>query len=167
MAGLLKGRSSELPLESQNRRLTPDLGPFFFCYSAAGMYKLTLIFLGGGCGSLLRYVIAGFVQPARGGGALAVFPVGTMTVNAVGCLLIGILAALFVRPVLVSEEVRLALLIGVLGGFTTFSTFAYETFELVNDGEWGRAAFNVALTNAVCLTAAWAGYRAAEWVAGA
>jgi CrcB protein len=116
-----------------------------------------LIFVGGGCGSLLRYSIAGWVQRWTAGS----FPAGTLTVNLVGCLAIGFLASLFTGPVLIREEYRLAMLVGVLGGFTTFSSFSWETVSLANDGQWWFAAANILLSNACGLFAAWLGARAA------
>ncbi|MCK6456686.1 MAG: fluoride efflux transporter CrcB [Phycisphaerae bacterium] len=120
------------------------------------MYTLLVIFLGSGVGGVCRYALGGWVQRATG----SLFPVGTLAVNLLGCLVIGALAARFAGPQLVRPEIRLGLLIGVLGGFTTFSSFAFETLSLVNDREFGRAALNLLLTNALCLTAVWFGYRA-------
>ncbi len=125
------------------------------------MYKLFLIALGGGAGSLARYLMAGWVQ-GTGGGGTPIFPSGTFTVNVFGCLAIGVLASLFAGPVVVRDEYRAAILIGVLGGFTTFSAFSYETFQLANTGQLGRAAIYVLLTNITCLAAAWIGYRVTE-----
>src|SRR5437867_8630674 len=99
------------------------------------MYKLLMIALGGAFGSVLRYLVAGWMQRL----IEHPFPLGTMTVNVLGCLCIGVLAAIFAGPHTVREEYRLALTIGVLGGFTTFSTFGLETFEFLNDGQWNRA----------------------------
>jgi CrcB protein len=122
------------------------------------MLKLLLVMLGGAVGSGLRYLIAGWSQHW----SADPFPYGTLTVNVVGCLLIGMLGAYFASPALVREEVRLLLMVGVLGGFTTFSTFGIETFQLINDHAWGRAAANVLLSNVLGLGAAWIGYRGVE-----
>jgi CrcB protein len=100
--------------------------------------RLLWIFLGGGVGSALRYAIAGLVQNAAG----ASFPWGTLTVNVVGCFVIGLLATwLDVHPLL-GPEGRLFLLVGMLGGFTTFSTFGLETLRLLEASQWGLAAVN-------------------------
>lgn len=124
------------------------------------MMKLLLVAAGGGIGSVLRYLLAGWVQGPRLTG-LAVFPTGTMAVNVAGSLCIGIAAAFyFAGPTIPREGFRTFIMIGIFGGFTTFSTFAYETLELVNDGQFARAGFNVLLTNALCLAAVWIGYRA-------
>ncbi|MFQ5424395.1 MAG: fluoride efflux transporter CrcB [Phycisphaerae bacterium] len=122
------------------------------------MFKIMMIGAGGGAGAVLRYLVSGWGQRLGGG----VFPVGTLTVNVVGCLLIGFLAAAFAGPHLIRDEVRLALMVGLLGGFTTFSSFGYETMALVNDGQWRYALLNVTLNNGLGLLAAWAGYRFGE-----
>ncbi len=127
------------------------------------MIKLVLIFLGSGVGGVLRYAVGGWVQRPAGVG----FPVGTLVVNVLGCLVVGFLAAAFSARVIIREEYRLALLIGLLGGFTTFSTFGLETFALLNDGEEVRAIVNVALSVGVGLAAVWLGYRLAESWLGA
>src|SRR5881394_2141352 len=103
------------------------------------MNKLLLIALGGAFGSVMRYVVAGWMQRLMENP----FPIGTLTVNVAGCLCIGILGAIFAGPHNVREEYRIALMIGVLGGFTTFSTFGLETFEFINDGQWNKAILNV------------------------
>ena len=126
------------------------------------MYKLMLIAIGGGAGSVLRYAIAGWSQRL----ADESFPLGTMVVNVLGCMAIGVLGAWFAEPHTVREEWRVALMVGLLGGFTTFSTFSFETLELANDGQWGRAAANAVLTNVLCLGAAWIAYRITERVFG-
>ncbi len=127
------------------------------------MFKIVMIGAGGGAGAVLRYLVSGWGQRLAGG----VFPAGTLTVNVVGCLLIGFLAAAFAGPHLIRDEVRLALMVGLLGGFTTFSSFGYETLALVNDGQWRYALLNVALNNGLGLLAAWAGYRFGEQWMGA
>jgi fluoride exporter len=120
------------------------------------MEKLFYVAVGGGLGSALRYLVSGWSQRASGSSS---FPVGTLVVNVVGCLTIGVLGALFAAPHRVREETRLFLMVGVLGGFTTFSSFAFETFSLADDGQRGRALTNILLSNALCLFAAWLGYR--------
>ena len=116
-------------------------------------FQLFLIFTGSGLGGLMRYGLSGVVQNLWG----PTFPVGTLVVNVSGCLGVGFLAALMTGPLVVREEYRIAMLIGVLGGYTTFSTFGRETLSLMSDGEWLLAGLNVLLSNALGLLAVWAG----------
>ena len=125
------------------------------------MLKLLFIAIGGSVGALLRYGISGWVQRATDSS----FPWGTLAVNVVGCFAIGLCGALLAGPYL-DEKYRPLLLIGILGSFTTFSTFGYETFEQINDGQFGRALLNVMLANVAGLAAVWLGYRLTEQVAG-
>ena len=117
--------------------------------------KILLIAAGGGVGSVLRYAIAGWSQKWAGGS----FPLGTLIVNVIGCFLIGCLSAAFDRPTIIREEYRIAILVGVLGGFTTFSTFALETLKLTNDRQFVAAASNIFASVGVALVAVWFGYR--------
>jgi len=126
------------------------------------MFRIVLIFLAGGSGCLLRYFIAGLAQRVGNGS----FPVGTLTVNIIGCAAIGFLASLFTGPVLIREEYRLAILVGMLGGFTTFSTFGQETISLAREGQFHLAALNLLLSNGLALTAAWLGTRLAVVIYG-
>jgi CrcB protein len=123
------------------------------------MFKVFLIFLGSGLGGILRYAIQGFVQRQ----ADSSFPAGTLAVNVIGCAFIGFLAALFTGPLLIREEYRVGLTIGILGGFTTFSTFGLETFTLANAGQFWFAVLNVVLSCGLGILAVWLGYRAAEY----
>lgn len=122
------------------------------------MTKLLCVLIGGGFGSLARYLLSGWAQRLSSGS----FPLGTLTVNVAGCLLLGFLAAALGDKVLVREEIRIAVTVGLLGGFTTFSTFGLETFMLLNDGQPLRAAANVCLSVGLGLFAVWSGYRLAE-----
>ena len=94
------------------------------------------------------------------------FPVGTLLVNVSGCLAIGFVSGLFAGPVLIREELRIGLTIGLLGGFTTFSTFGLESFLLVNDGQRLAAAANVVLSCLLGILAVIVGYRVAERLFG-
>jgi CrcB protein len=80
-------------------------------------------------------------------------------VNAVGCVGIGFAGALFFGPRLVREEYRIAIMIGLLGGFTTFSSFAWESFRLIDEREFGVALGYVVLSNVLGLVAVWFSYR--------
>ena len=122
------------------------------------MMKWVLIAAGGAFGSVLRYAIQGWVQRLTNGS----FPIGTLAVNVSGCMVIGFIAAALTGPILVREEYRIGLTVGVLGGFTTFSAFGLETFNLANDGQLRLAFANVVLSCGLGLVAVWAGYRLAE-----
>ncbi len=132
-----------------------------FPRGSAGM-KLVLIGIGGAFGSVMRYVLAGWVYAVAGAG----FPYGTLVVNLTGCLLIGVLSALFSGAMLIREEYRVGLLVGVLGGFTTFSTFGWESWSLLNDRQFFRAGLNVLLSVGLGLAFVWLGYRLTQRVFG-
>src|SRR5512143_266344 len=112
-----------------------------------------LVFVGGGIGSVCRYALATRLQKSFPGP----FPLGTFTVNALGCLAIGLVAALGFERAALSPEARVFLMVGVLGGFTTFSSFAYETLGLVSIGDAVRAVLYVASSVASGLFGAWLG----------
>ncbi|OGF17959.1 MAG: hypothetical protein A2W00_12565 [Candidatus Eisenbacteria bacterium RBG_16_71_46] len=99
------------------------------------MKSLLAVALGGALGSALRWWLSGLVQDWTG----SVFPWGTFAVNALGSLLIGFVAALAFERALVSPLVRVFVIVGVLGGFTTFSAFSYETVSLLREGQWFAA----------------------------
>ena len=98
--------------------------------------------LGGAAGSALRYLIAGWIQ-ARSGSA---FPVGTLIVNISGSILLGLVLRSALETSAISPELRALLTTGVIGGYTTFSTFSYETAALIEEGDWRRAALYVGLS---------------------
>ena len=123
------------------------------------MTKYLLIAVGGAAGSVLRFAMQGWVQRLAGGS----FPAGTLAVNVLGCLLIGLCSAMFAGPVLIREEYRFGLLVGILGGFTTFSTFGLETFNLAGGGQHRLALANVVASCGLGFAAVWAGYRLGEW----
>lgn len=116
---------------------------------------ILLVGTGGFVGSALRYVVGGLVHRAI---PFARFPWGTLTVNLVGCLLLGWLAGAVEGRQALSPEARLFLMIGILGGFTTFSTFGYETFGLLQEGEHLAAGANVLLQVLVGVAAAGLGF---------
>jgi CrcB protein len=118
------------------------------------MGKFFLIGLAGFIGTLSRYWLSGVVARRYG----ETFPSGTLVVNLVGCLLVGMLFYLFQERFLVNQTVRTVVMIGFLGGFTTFSSFGLQTFTLLQDGEFGLAALNVSLSNLIGLVLVWAGY---------
>jgi len=94
------------------------------------------------------------------------FPVGTLFVNLSGCLAIGFLGMVLTGPLLIREEYRVAVLVGILGGYTTFSTIGRETYMLAADGQTGLALLNILLSNVVGLLAVWFGHRVGEWLFG-
>jgi len=115
--------------------------------------------VGGFIGAILRYLVTNWVQDTLHTLSL---PYGTLTVNMVGCLLIGLLAGLTESRNLLGPETRALILVGVLGGFTTFSTFGYETIQLLRDGESLAAFSNVGLQICLGLVAVWIGYSASQ-----
>ena len=127
------------------------------------MTKLLLGTAGGAIGAGMRYLIAGWTQRLTGG----TFPSGTLVVNVLGCLLIGVAAALFAGPHLIRDAYRIGLTIGLLGGFTTFSTYAWESVTLAQEGAMARAAMNILVSNFAGLIAAWIGYRVGQSLFGA
>ena len=102
--------------------------------------RILLIAVFGAIGTLSRYALQGVVQHRTG----PVFPTGTLAVNLSGCLLLGFLGQLTMNRMVVSPEWRLAMTIGFLGGYTTFSSFGWETAKMLEDGEWLRAGVYVA-----------------------
>jgi CrcB protein len=123
------------------------------------MVKILFIAVGGAVGSVLRYLMQGWLQRASG----SVFPLGTLAVNVLGCLAIGVLAAAFAGAAAsVREEYHVGLTVGLLGGFTTFSAFGLETYLLASPGQYRHAAAYVALSVVLGLAAVWLGYRAGQ-----
>ena len=116
---------------------------------------LLLVGVGGFVGSVARYLLGAWVHATL---PRLAFPVGTLAVNALGCFVIGILAALFEAKQLASPGVRLFVMVGLLGGFTTFSSFAAETLALANDTLFAKALLNIAAQVLLGLAAVWLGY---------
>ncbi len=101
--------------------------------------KLMLIGLAGAAGSLSRYGLSGLVQKYMGSG----FPFGTFTVNIVGSFLFGFIMAYSENKLTISGEMRIIILVGFMGAFTTFSTFAYESSKLIMDSQYMLAGANI------------------------
>ena len=118
--------------------------------------RLLLICLGGAAGTAARYGVN--LIAARWLGLE--FPFGTLAVNVLGSFLIGLVQQVAFESTLISETARLALAVGVLGGFTTYSSFSYETLRLAGTGAWVAAALNVVATTALCLVACGLGLEA-------
>lgn len=117
--------------------------------------SVLLVGVGGFIGAVLRYGLGGFVQ---GRSALTTFPTGTLAVNLAGCLLIGTFAGLVEARQLFSPEFRTFAMIGLLGAFTTYSTFGYETFHMLRDAEYLRAFVYIGAHVIAGLALVWAGY---------
>lgn len=111
------------------------------------------IAIGGALGAVLRYGASVSVYALLGRG----FPYGTLFVNVSGSLLMGLLSVLMLERFNIGPEWRAAVLVGVLGSFTTFSTFSIETLNLLEQGDWLRAMSNIVLSVLVCLAAVWLG----------
>lgn len=125
------------------------------------MREVVLVGVGGALGAALRYIAGGWVHRLVPAGA---FPWGTLAVNVVGCLAVGVLAGLAEGRGLLGPALRLFLLIGLLGGFTTYSTFAFETVALSRDAEVARAGANVVAHLVAGLGTAWLGLTLARLV---
>ena len=117
------------------------------------MSQIFAIAAGGAAGALLRFWVATGVYAWLGRD----FPYGTLAVNGIGSLLMGLLYVLLVERGGVGVEWRAAILIGLLGAFTTFSTFSIETLELIEAREHDKALLNISLSVAICLLAVWMG----------
>ncbi|HEY8409984.1 MAG TPA: fluoride efflux transporter CrcB [Pyrinomonadaceae bacterium] len=122
------------------------------------MLKTILVALAGMLGTLLRYWLSGFVARQYG----ETFPWGTMAVNLIGCFLAGAVFYLTQERFLVSPVLRTIILIGFLGGFTTFSSYGLQTFTLLRDGEFGLALLNIGASNVFGLFMVWTGYVACK-----
>ena len=126
--------------------------------SRALLWQMLIVGLGGFFGTVGRFLVSGlvhrFLPPT--------FPYGTLTVNVLGCLAIGYLGGLVQARSLLDPSQRLFILIGVLGGFTTFSTFAYETMTLTQSSELLKGAVNVVSHVGLGLAAAWLGFLTAQ-----
>lgn len=104
-------------------------------------------------GGLARYYFSGWVYGLLG----RAFPYGTFAVNVVGAYFIGLVMELGLTGTAISDTLRVGLTVGFMGGLTTFSTFSYETFKLLEDGQFGVAFVNVLASVAVCLVFTWLG----------
>lgn len=109
--------------------------------------KVLYIALFGGCGCVTRYLVSGWTYTLLGRS----LPWGTLAVNVLGSFLLGLLLDLNLRSALFSPDVRVGLTVGFMGGFTTFSTFSFETVRLLEEGSWWQAGGNVLLNVVVCI----------------
>ncbi len=125
------------------------------------MTKILMLLLGGGAGAVARYSLAGFVSNIFPG----FFPSGTMVVNLAGSFLIGLLWG-FSEIFNISPNTRTFIFIGFLGSFTTFSTFALESFNLIRDNEKWFALINILLSNAAAIILVFLGFFIAKAIGG-
>jgi len=117
-----------------------------------------LIALFGAVGTLARYGLQGVVQVRTGG----TFPYGTLLVNLTGCFLLGLIAQFTMNRMVISPDWRIAIAVGFFGGYTTFSSFGWETAKMMEDGEWLRASAYVAASVVAGLFLSAAGIRLAN-----
>lgn len=115
--------------------------------------KYLSIILGGGLGALIRYLLSRYIGNTWNGA----FPMGTFIINISGCFIIGILSGTF-DEWLIPQNLRLFIFIGILGGYTTFSTFGLETFKLFQSTENLTAALNIILSNFIGIPLVFFGY---------
>jgi CrcB protein len=116
----------------------------------------------GAMGCLARYFLSGWVYGVFGRS----FPYGTFAVNIIGAFILGLIMEIGLRSTLIPPTLRIGLTVGFMGGLTTFSTFSYETFRLLEDGEFLIASANVLLSILVCLAFTWAGIITARYLYG-
>jgi CrcB protein len=116
--------------------------------------NLVLIAIGGALGSVFRYLLSAFVLAA----SPSLFPAGTFAVNVIGCVAFGAIAGASEQRIALSPDARAFLLIGLLGGFTTFSSYAYESFALMRDGQFASAIVNIVGQVVAGLVGLWVGY---------
>lgn len=122
--------------------------------------QILYIALFGAVGCLSRYFLSGWVYNLFGRN----FPYGTLVVNVTGAYIIGLIMEFSMSSELVSPALRIGLTIGFLGGLTTFSTFSYETFKLLEDGEFLIASINILISVLFCLFFTWTGIETARYL---
>ena len=123
------------------------------------MIKYLGVLAGGAFGTGLRYFLSTFIYSVI---KEPTFPYANLVINVSGSFVIGVLTELFAGRLLVSPTVRVAVLTGILGGYTTFSSFSYETYSLLRDGEMWRAVLNAVGSVLLGLIAVWLGVRLAQ-----
>lgn len=123
------------------------------CQGVSEMSKLAFIAIGGATGALLRYYVSGLTYRYLDG----LFPWGTLVVNMTGCLFIGFLWQIF-ETIADSADIRAFIFVGVLGAFTTFSTFGLETMNLIKEGDYKYAVNNIVVSNVLGIVLVFAGF---------
>jgi len=126
------------------------------------MGRLALISLGGAFGTAARYLLSVWLLRTLG----PAFPYGTLAVNVIGSFLLGVIMQAGLDTTILSPTARVVLGTGVMGGFTTYSTFNYETLQYLQEGAWAMASLNVATTLLVCLAAGALGVAVARGLLG-
>jgi CrcB protein len=122
--------------------------------------RLVLLAVAGAVGTLCRYWLGDLMQRLCGSS----FPWGTLTINVLGCLLFGLVWTLADERMLISPQARIVILTGFMGAFTTFSTFAFESAQMLSDAEWLRAFANIALENVAGIAAVFVGFALGRFV---
>jgi CrcB protein len=122
------------------------------------LFEWIWVAIGGALGSVLRYGVGGAIQRWNSSD----WPVGTLAVNILGSFVIGWLAQQILARGVMTPQARLLVMVGILGGFTTFSTFSLETLRLLQQGGWIPAVANIVFSVAGGLVAAWAGFAIAS-----
>ena len=117
------------------------------------MKNYFLVFVGGGIGATLRYWLSGIIPRYAG----TDFPYGILTINVLGCFLIGFFMSSLEERFMITPSLRILLTIGILGGFTTFSTFSYETISLLRDAEIFKASLYISSSVVICLVGTYIG----------
>jgi CrcB protein len=125
-----------------------------------GWKQFLLVLAGGGIGSLARYVLTTLIADKYG----AHFPFGTLFVNVVGCFIIGFFMIWTTERTIVSPNLRILVTVGFLGGLTTFSSFGFETIQLLRAGNVVNAFLNMAANLGTGFLAVWLGIIAAKWI---
>jgi CrcB protein len=128
--------------------------PAKFNFGGVVVFNILIVGIGGFIGSALRYLVSGWAQQWS---KSLDFPYGTLTVNLIGCFLIGLLGELAEARGILTSETRLLVLIGLLGGFTTFSSFGNDTLNLARSGQMVNALGNVAANVVFGLLLVWLG----------
>jgi CrcB protein len=117
--------------------------------------RIVLLIVFGAAGTLARYGLDGWIQHRVG----SAFPAGTLTINLLGCLLLGTVAEFSLNHISVPPDWRIGLTIGLMGGFTTFSTFGFDSVRMLQDGEWTKALIYIGASVVGGILAVMAGIR--------
>ncbi len=127
-----------------------------FWHGIGALLRLTLIAIFGAIGTLARYGLQGVVQ-VRGG-----FPYGTLLINLTGCFLLGLIGQFTLNRMVISPDLRMAIVVGFFGGYTTFSSFGWETAKMLEEGAWVRATAYIGASVVIGVLLSVAGIRLAN-----